>query len=207
MMMNPAQKSVMEHGLLQSGFSVILQMPTGSGKTWLAKQALRESLNLGLRGVYLSPLKALAEELSNEWTQEFSDIEVGIFTGDYGSQRRKYPVSFEDAQLLVMTPERLDACVRKWRSHWKWIPEVDWLVVDEVHLVGDANRGGRLEGTLSRIRRLNPFAEFLVSATLGNRSELADWIGGVEFKHEWRPVPLEWKEHRTKSEEKNKLFD
>ena len=80
MMMNPAQKSVMEHGLLQSGFSVILQMPTGSGKTWLAKQALRESLNLGLRGVYLSPLKALAEELSNEWTQEFSDIEVGIFT-------------------------------------------------------------------------------------------------------------------------------
>lgn len=210
MMMNPAQKSVMEHGLLQSGFSVILQMPTGSGKTWLAKQALRESLNLGLRGVYLSPLKALAEELSNEWTQEFSDIEVGIFTGDYGSQRRKYPVSFEDAQLLVMTPERLDACVRKWRSHWKWIPEVDWLVVDEVHLLGDANRGGRLEGTLSRIRRLNPFCRVLgLSATLGNRSELADWIGGVEFKHDWRPVPLEWKEHHyRKAEEKiNSLIE
>ena len=132
-------------------------------------------------------MKALAEELSNEWTQEFSDIEVGIFTGDYGSQRRKYPVSFEDAQLLVMTPERLDACIRKWRSHWKWIPEVDWLVVDEVHLLGDTNRGGRLEGTLSRIRRLNPFCRVLgLSATLGNRSELADWIGGVEFKHEWR---------------------
>ena len=151
-------------------------------------------------------MKALAEELSNEWTQEFSDIDVGIFTGDYGSQRRKYPVSFEDAQLLVMTPERLDACVRKWRSHWKWIPEVDWLVVDEVHLLGDTNRGGRLEGTLSHPQAQPLLQSSWSLATLGNRSELADWIGGVEFKHEWRPVPLEWKEHHyRKAEEKINL--
>ncbi len=66
-MLNPAQQSVMDHGLLQSGYSVILQMPTGSGKTWLAKQALRASLARGLRGIYLAPLKALAEELSGQW--------------------------------------------------------------------------------------------------------------------------------------------
>ena len=60
-MLNPAQQSVMDHGLLKSGFSVILQMPTGSGKTWLAKQALLDSLKRGLRGIYLAPLKALAE--------------------------------------------------------------------------------------------------------------------------------------------------
>ena len=89
-MLNPAQKSVMEYGLLQSGFSVILQMPTGSGKTWLAKQALRESLNKGLRGVYLSPLKALAEELSSQWKHEFSDARVGVFTGDYGNQNASF---------------------------------------------------------------------------------------------------------------------
>ena len=203
-MLNPAQQSVMDHGLLQSGYSVILQMPTGSGKTWLAKQALRASLARGLRGIYLAPLKALAEELSGQWKTDFPDSQIGVFTGDYGNQRRKYPVSFEEARILVMTPERLDACTRRWRTHWNWIPEVDWVVVDEIHLLGDANRGARLEGTLSRIRRLNPFCRILgLSATLGNREDLADWLEGVEFSHDWRPVPLEWRElHYRKAEDK-----
>jgi len=203
-MFNPAQQSVMDHGLLESGFSVILQMPTGSGKTWLAKQALLDSLKRGLRGIYLAPLKALAEELSEQWKTEFKDSHIGVFTGDYGKNGQKYPVSFSNSQILIMTPERLDACTRRWRSHWSWIPEIDWIVVDEIHLLGDSNRGARLEGTLSRIRRLNPFCRILgLSATLGNRGELADWLEGVEFCHEWRPVPLEWKElHYRKANDK-----
>ena len=76
-MFNPAQQSVKEHGLLESGFSVIFQMPTGSGKTWLAKQALTNSLNRGLRGIYLAPLKALAEEISDQWKTEFEDSQIG----------------------------------------------------------------------------------------------------------------------------------
>jgi helicase len=88
----------------------------------------------------------------------------------------------------------LDVCTRTWRSHWNWIPEVDLVVVDEVHLLGDSGRGARLEGALSRLRRLNPFCRVLaLSATLGNRAELADWFGGVEFASEWRAVPLNWR--------------
>jgi helicase len=44
------------------------------------------------------------------------------------------------------------------------------------------------------LRRLNPFCRVLaLSATLGNRSELADWLGGVEFSSKWRAVPLKWR--------------
>jgi helicase len=195
--LNPGQQEVIDHGLLTSGFSCILQMPTGSGKTWLAKQAIVHSVQVGFRAVYITPLRALAEELVNRWAKEFAGTPVGIFTGDYGQAGRDFPTSYRDARVLIMTPERLDVCTRNWRSHWSWIPEVDLLVVDEVHLLADRGRGARLEGALSRFRRLNPFCRILgLSATLGNREELADWLGGVEFASEWRPVPLHWRVSR-----------
>jgi helicase len=206
--LNPAQQEVVEHGLLDSGFSCILQMPTGSGKTWLAALAIRKSLEAGHRAVYLSPLRALAEELATRWSLEFAGFEVGIFTGDYGSRGRDIPTPYNDSDLLIMTPERLDACTRHWRSHWSWIPKVDLVVVDEIHLLGDSHRGARLEGAISRLRRLNPFVRILgLSATLGNRGELADWLEGVEFGSSWRAVPLEWRIERfRKAQEKPDLL-
>jgi helicase len=192
-LLTPPQRAVIDSGLLASGFHCILQMPTGSGKTWLAEQAIGETLARGHRALFLTPLRALAAELVARWTERFAPARVGVFTGDFGSNRRP-PVAYEQARLLVMTPERLDLCTRSWRDHWEWIPEVDLAVIDEFHLLGDPERGPRLEGTLSRFERLNPFARFIgLSATLGNRAELADWLGGVEFGSDWRPVPLRWR--------------
>lgn len=206
--LNPAQQQVSDHGLLESGFSVVLQMPTGSGKTWLARGAIARSLERGFRAVYLSPLRALADELAKAWGEQFPEVPVGVFTGDYGRPGRSLPVPYAEARILIMTPERLDACTRGWRTHWSWIPEVDWLIVDEIHLLGDGSRGTRLEGTISRFRRLNPFARVLgLSATLGNREELADWLQGVEWGCDWRPVPLQWRVVRyRKPEEKPGLL-
>lgn len=192
--LSPPQAEVLAGGLLSSGFSCVLQMPTGSGKTWLAEQAIAQVLAHGKRAIYLAPLRALATELSARWSSRFAGSRVGVFTGDYGKVGKPYPVPFRDAQMLVMTPERLDACTRAWRTHWDWLPDVDLVVVDEFHLLGDRHRGGRLEGTISRLRRLNPFVRLLgLSATLGNRHELADWLDGVEYGSSWRPVPVEWR--------------
>lgn len=205
----PPQAEVFAHGFLDSGFNCVLQMPTGSGKTWLAEQAIEKTIQQNLRAIYLSPLRALAAELATRWQHKFSKYKVGIFTGDYSSNGKVYPIPFRDARLLVMTPEKLDACTRFWRSHWSWIPEVDLIVVDELHLLGDSQRGARLEGALSRIRRLNPFARILgLSATLGNRSELSDWLGGVDYVSTWRPVPLKWRfiQFRKATEKPNLLL-
>ena len=107
-----------------------------------------------------------------------------------------------------MTPERLDACTRAWRAHWEWIPKVELIVIDEVHLIGEHNRGSRLEGAIGRFRRLNPFCRFLcLSATLGNREELADWLDGIEYESDWRPVPLTWRIARyRKADDKPSLL-
>ena len=190
----PPQADVLASGLLDSGFSCLLQMATGSGKTWLAQRAADTVLQRGYRAVYLAPLKALASELAEGWQRRLPDFKVGIFTGDFGTAGRAYPTAFHEANLLIMTPERLDFCTRAWRSHWNWIPLVDLVIVDEFHLLGDGRRGARLEGALSRFQRLNPFARLLcLSATMGNRTELAEWLDAVEYDSDWRPVPLDWR--------------
>jgi len=192
--LNPPQEFVINSGILVTGFNCILQMPTGSGKTWLAQHAIDHVLKQGYRAIYLTPLRALASEIAESWQTRFPEIEIGVFTGDYGDSQKPYPVPFKNAQIMIMTPERLDACTRAWRAHWHWIPEVDLVVADEFHLLGDSNRGARLEGAILRLRRLNPFARIVgLSATLGNRGELADWLDGVEFGSDWRPIPIDWR--------------
>lgn len=202
------QTEVLEQGLLTSGFNCILQMSTGSGKTWLAEHAIEETLKHGHRAIYLTPLRALATEQMARWQERFAHYRVGVFTGDYGRPGRPHPVPFGEAQLLVMTPERFDACTRAWRAHWHWLPDIDLLVVDEFHLLGEAQRGARLEGALLRLRRLNPFARIIgLSATLGNRGELADWLQAVEYGSDWRPIPLQWRIVRYhKADEKPQLL-
>src|SRR2546428_12184776 len=73
----PPQQAVLASGLLPSGFSCVLQMPTGSGKTWLAEQAIAAVLAQGGRAIYLTPLRALATELTLRWQRSFPDSNVG----------------------------------------------------------------------------------------------------------------------------------
>lgn len=190
--LNPPQRDIVEMGMLHTGFNCVLQLPTGAGKTWLSEVAIELALSQGFRVVYLTPLRAQAQELLDRWKTRFPDVPVGAFTGD-SAKDGKHPVPFEDARVMVMTPERLDACTRNWRTHWNWIPQVALLVVDEFHLLGEPHRGPRLEGAILRMRRLNPFLQVLaLSATLGNRNELADWLEGIHYQSDWRPVPLTW---------------
>jgi helicase len=207
--MNPPQLEITQAGLLTGPFSCVLNMATGSGKTWLAQQAIRATAEAGGRAIYLTPLRALATEVSVNWSKSMVGIPVGVFTGDYGTNGKSFPVPFEKARVLVMTPERLDACTRAWRSHWSWIPEVDLLVIDEIHMLSESNRGPRLEGALSRFRRLNPFCRLVgLSATLGNPDELADWLDGVAYRSQWRPIPLEWRvTHFRKPSEKPAVLE
>ena len=205
---NPAQQKLLDAGLLSTGFSWVLQMPTGSGKTWLAEQAIHATLTAGHRAVYLTPLRALANELGERWWGRFAPWRVGVYTGETTAGGRGGTLPFSEADVLILTPERLDACTRAWRSHWSWLPEVELLVVDEIHLLGDRERGPRLEGTLLRARRLNPFLRVLgLSATLGNREEIAEWLDGLDHHSHWRSVPLSWRIRRfRKADEKPGLL-
>ena len=193
----PPQQAVLEHGIIDLGFSSVLSLPTGAGKTTLAEMGMDRALARGERVAYLTPLKALAEEKIAAWRDRWQEHKVGIFTGDYESSAT--PVPYRDAEVLICTYERLDGILRHWQRHLHWLAQLGLVVVDELHLLMDPSRGPRLEGAISRLRRVNPFCRVMgMSATISNHADLASWLDGVSYHSTWRPVPLEHEVRRFK---------
>jgi superfamily II RNA helicase len=165
---------------------VLVTAPTGSGKTWIAREEIRRLLEAGRRAWYTTPLKALTNSKFQEFTEEFGSNRVGILTGD----RKDNP----DAQLIVGTTEiyrnQLFDSLRGGSD-----VDADLVVLDEAHYLADEDRGHVWEEAIiltpPRIRLL------LLSATIGNAEEFAAWIGevrgvrcGVITRPGARPVPL-----------------
>lgn len=165
---------------------VLVTAPTGSGKTWIAREEIRRLLTAGRRAWYTTPLKALTNSKYQEFSDEFGANRVGILTGDRKEN--------SEAQLLVGTTEiyrnQLFDSMRGGTD-----VNADLVVLDEAHYLGDEDRGHVWEEAIiltpPRIRLL------LLSATIGNANEFAAWIEevrgvrcGVVERPAGRPVPL-----------------
>jgi ATP-dependent RNA helicase HelY len=165
---------------------VLVTAPTGSGKTWIAREGIRRLLDSGKRAWYTTPLKALTNSKYQEFSDEFGKERVGILTGDRKEN--------SDAPLIVGTTEifrnQLFDAMRGGHNM-----STDLVVIDEAHYLGDEDRGHVWEEAIiltpPRIRLL------LLSATIGNAREFASWIEevrglrcGVVTRPGARPVPL-----------------
>jgi len=77
------------------------------------------------------------------------------------------------------------------RHHSPWINKLTVIVADEIHLINDPHRGPTLEVVLSRLKQVNPNAQFLaLSATIKNAEEIANWLNAKLVLSNWRPVIL-----------------
>lgn len=165
---------------------VLVTAPTGSGKTWIAREEIRRLLDVGKRAWYTTPLKALTNSKYHEFGEEFGIDRVGILTGDRKER--------SDAPLIVGTTEiyrnQLFDALRGGEE-----VRADLVVFDEAHYLADEDRGHVWEEAIiltpPRIRML------LLSATIGNARDFAKWIEelrgvrcGVVTRPGNRPVPL-----------------
>ncbi len=165
---------------------VLVTAPTGSGKTWIAREEIRRLLAAGRRVWYTSPLKALTNSKYQEFVAAFGHEAVGILTGDRKERA--------DAPVIVGTTEvyrnQLFDAMREGRSL-----NADLVVMDEAHYLADEERGHVWEEAIiltpPRVRLL------LLSATVGNAAEFAAWIEEVRgvrctviTRPGARPVPL-----------------
>jgi ATP-dependent RNA helicase HelY len=164
----------------------LVTAPTGSGKTWIAREEIRRLLEHGQRAWYTTPLKALTNSKYQEFIDEFGADRVGILTGDRKEN--------SDAPLIVGTTEiyrnQLFDSLRGGNE-----VAADLVVLDEAHYLADEDRGHVWEEAIiltpPRIRLL------LLSATIGNAYEFASWleeVRGVTCQvisgPPKRPVPL-----------------
>jgi superfamily II RNA helicase len=164
---------------------VLVTAPTGSGKTWIAREEIRRLLAGAKRAWYTTPLKALTNSKYAEFSLEFGEENVGILTGD-----RKENT---DAPIIVGTTEiyrnQLFDAMRE-----GFDVRADLVILDEAHYLADEERGHVWEEAIilspPRIRLL------LLSATIGRADDLAAWIANVRgtkvrvIKAGPRPVEL-----------------
>jgi superfamily II DNA/RNA helicase len=160
--------------LLRQGFDVVVQAPTGSGKTYIF-----ELIYDSLRGqaIYTVPTRALANDKLAEWRERGWD--VGIATGDLAENL--------NARVVVATLE-----TQKARFIRREGPKV--LVIDEYQLLSDPVRGTNYELILSLAPPETQL--LLLSGSVANPGEIVDWLRRngrkVELiEHLERPVPLE----------------
>ncbi|MFZ3045391.1 MAG: DEAD/DEAH box helicase [Desulfatirhabdiaceae bacterium] len=163
----------------------LVTAPTGSGKTWIAVQAITRIFQKKGKAWYASPLKAL----TNSKFQEFSDIfgpeHVGILTGD-----RKENA---DASIIVGTTEILRNQLYD-AMHLGETLNTDFVILDEAHFLGDEERGVVWEETMIYLPPRIPL--LMLSATIGNAHQIADWLSTIRsrpcivIEETRRPVPL-----------------
>ena len=169
---------------LQS-FDVLVSAPTGSGKTWIALEAIKEYLKQGKRVWYGSPLKALSNSKYEEFIHELGKDKVGILTGDRKEN--------SDAPVVVGTTEILRNQLYDVMYSLSDL-NVDLAILDEAHYLSDPDRGVVWEEVLiylpHRVKLL------LLSATLENGEEIANWLAEIRgvpctvVNSDTWPVPL-----------------
>lgn len=182
----PAQEeAVLE---LMAGRHVILNTPTGSGKSLVALAVHFKALCEGNRSFYTSPIKALVSEKFFDLCEELGADNVGMATGDASIN--------PDAPIICCTAEVLaNVAMRDGAG-----TAVDYVVMDEFHFYADQDRGWAWQLPLITL----PHVTFLLmSATLGDTSAFEAGID--EYTHREvalvrsavRPVPLDWEYKET----------
>ncbi|WP_101298106.1 DEAD/DEAH box helicase [Halegenticoccus soli] len=179
--------------VLDGGENIVASAPTASGKTALAELAICRCLRDGGTALFVAPMRALTNEKESEWERfESLGYSVYVVTGE----RDLNPRRAERADILVMTPEKTDSATRKHDSgRYSFIADVDCCVIDEVHLLDSEKRGGVLEATVSRLRRICDPRIVALSATMPNIDDVAEWLDAppeatFAFGDEYRPVDL-----------------
>ena len=145
--------------------------PTGSGKTWIAEEAIRSVFLKGGRCWYASPLKALTNAKWVEFGYLFGPVNVGIVTGDTKENT--------DAPIIVGTTEILRNQLYD-AMHTGENLNCDLVILDEAHFLGDRDRGVVWEEIMIYLPvRINLL---LLSATIGNGDEIAAWLTSIRGK-------------------------
>jgi superfamily II RNA helicase len=177
----PAQEEAILE--LLEGSNVILNTPTGSGKSLVAEAAHFDALVRGERSFYTSPIKALANEKFFALVRTFGADNVGLMTGDATVNR--------DAPIICATAEVLSnlALAEGPRA------DVDLAVLDEFHYYADRERGAAWQIPLLAL----PNTRFLLmSATFGDPEPFQKHLQALNGKRTAvvrssdRPVPLDF---------------
>ncbi|MFC7071874.1 DEAD/DEAH box helicase [Halovenus rubra] len=208
----PVQSLAVENGVT-AGDDQLIVSATATGKTLIGEMAgLDRALNGKGKMLFLVPLVALANQKYHEFQDRYGDIvDVTLRVG--ASRVNDTGQQFDPtADVIVGTYEGIDHSLRTDKS----LGDVGTVVIDEVHTLGEGERGHRLDGLITRLkhycrdRNTNSDTQWIyLSATVGNPGTLAKSLKTTLIEFEERPVPIErhvtFADGKEKSRIENKL--
>ena len=188
----PVQQLAVQNGLLE-GQHLLVVSATASGKTFIGEMAgMKNFLEGRGRMLFLVPLVALANQKYQRFRDRYGHLvrvtlQVGVSRLNLPETR---PAGDRDvnAPVVVGTYEGIDHALRTGRS----LKDIGTVVIDEVQMLEDPERGHRLDGLIARLKHVAPEAQFLyLSATIGFPGLLAEKLQANLVRYAARPVPLE----------------
>lgn len=200
----PQRRTLAERGLLGSSRrSVVVSLPTSSGKTLIAQFRILQALNQFDHEhgwvVYLTPTRTLVNQVTRQLRRDFAPLGVvvekvspALEVDTIESDTLLEQDEKNQFRVIVTTPEKLDLMLRQgWEE--KIGRPLTLVVVDEAHNIQNSSRGLKLEMLLSTINKECQSAQFLLlTPFISNAAEVAKWLGGtssddISLSMDWQP--------------------
>jgi len=198
------QKESIKNGLFFRK-SFLICAPSGSGKTLIGEVcALNNIFQKFGKSIYLVPYKALATEKYFHFKKGYErfGVKVELSIGDYDVDDSK----LEKADIIVTTYEKMDSILRNFYDK-EWIFNISTIIIDEIHIIGESDRGPRLESLIVRLNEFLHNPQLIgLSATIANPELFNSWLSSLGnrttlIKSDKRPVQLHYKIEITQNKD------
>jgi ATP-dependent DNA helicase len=181
------ERAVKEFGLFGAD-NLIVFSPTSSGKTFIGEMAAVKAARENTKVFYLVPQKALAAEKFEELRRRYAPVGINVVVSSRDHREFDDQILRRDFQIAVVVFEKLQALLV---SRPQLMKVVGLVVVDELQIITDRERGPTLELLLTKLRIATARPRIIgLSAVLGRAQTLADWLGARLLVETRRPVEL-----------------
>jgi helicase len=181
------ERAVKEFGLFADG-NLIVFSPTSSGKTFIGEMAAAKAARGNTKVMYLVPQKALAAEKFEELSRRYEPVGIKVVVSSRDRREHDDEIERGDFHIAIVVFEKLQALLV---AKPQLMAAVGLVVVDELQMITDKDRGPTLELLLTKLRISSSKPRIIgLSAVLGRAQSLADWLGARLLVDARRPVDL-----------------
>ena len=205
----PVQSLAIKNGLLNNK-NLFIVSSTGTGKTLIGELCgINKIMNNKKKMLYIVPLVALANQKYEQFKERYSclGLSVCLRTGyEYLNNNSKKEINTSlNSDIIIGTYEGIDYILRSGNADY--LDNIETIIIDEIHMITDDNRGIRIDGLISRLRYLYPSSQYIyLSATIGNPNYFSNKLKSNLVYYSKRPVPIERHIIFTDEKKKNEII-